>query len=46
MELLIMSFKIEGGDFDYFFENVKDIFTNDDLSVVNLEGPLTTATKC
>ena len=36
-------FKNIGGDFDYFFENVKDVFTNDDLSVVNLEGPLTTA---
>lgn len=31
------------GDFDYLFENVKDIFVNDDLSVVNLEEPLTTA---
>ena len=36
-------FKNVGGDFNYFFENVKDIFTNDDLSIVNLEGPLTTA---
>lgn len=34
-----------GGNFDYFFENVKDIFANDDLSIVNLEGPLTTAQK-
>ncbi len=36
-------FQNRGGDFDYFFENVKDVFANDDLSVVNLEGPLTTA---
>lgn len=36
-------FQNRGGDFDYFFENVKDVFLNDDLSVVNLEGPLTTA---
>ena len=36
-------FKNVGGNFDYFFENVKDVFTNDDLSIVNLEGPLTTA---
>lgn len=26
---------------EYFFANVKDIFDNDDLTVVNLEGPLT-----
>ena len=32
-----------GEDFNYFFENLKDVFANDDLSVVNLEGPLTTA---
>ena len=36
-------FQNRGGDFGYFFENVKDVFANDDLSVVNLEGPLTTA---
>jgi len=36
-------FQNRGGDFDYFFENVKDVFANDDLSIVNLEGPLTTA---
>lgn len=36
-------FQNRNGNFDYFFENVKDIFINDDLSVVNLEGPLTTA---
>lgn len=27
----------------YFFQNVKTIFENDDLSIVNLEGPLTTS---
>ncbi|MBQ6631355.1 MAG: CapA family protein [Romboutsia sp.] len=36
-------FQNRNGNFDYFFENVKDIFINDDLSIVNLEGPLTTA---
>lgn len=25
----------------YFFENVKDIFENDDFTLINLEGPLT-----
>lgn len=28
----------------YFFENVESIFSTDDLTIVNLEGPLTTAT--
>lgn len=28
---------------DYFFQNVKSIFEADDLSIVNLEGPLTTS---
>ncbi len=31
--------------YDYFFDNVRDIFRNDDLTIVNLEGPLTTETK-
>ncbi|MDF2594555.1 MAG: Capsule synthesis protein CapA [Clostridia bacterium] len=30
--------------YDYFFENVREIFESDDLTLVNLEGPLTTAT--
>lgn len=30
---------------DYFLKNVKDIFTQDDLTLVNLEGTLTTASK-
>ncbi|MGL5314322.1 MAG: CapA family protein [Peptostreptococcaceae bacterium] len=38
-------FNNRGGDFDYFFENVRDIFSEDDLTVVNLEGPLTTASN-
>jgi poly-gamma-glutamate synthesis protein (capsule biosynthesis protein) len=29
--------------YDYFLENVKDIFESDDLTFVNLEGPLTTS---
>ena len=32
-------------DFGYFFRNVKDIFEADDLTIVNLETTLTTATK-
>ena len=27
----------------YFFENVRDIFAADDMTIVNLEGPLTTS---
>jgi poly-gamma-glutamate synthesis protein (capsule biosynthesis protein) len=30
-------------DEGYFFQNVYDIFSSDDFTVVNLEGPLTTA---
>lgn len=29
----------------YFLENVYDIFSADDMTIVNLEGPLTTATQ-
>lgn len=29
---------------DYFFRNVRGVFAADDLTVVNLEGPLTTST--
>ncbi len=28
---------------DYFFENVRELFENDDFTIVNLEGPLTTS---
>lgn len=31
-------------DYSYYFKNVKEIFENDDYTVVNLEGPLTDAT--
>lgn len=34
----------QGKDATYFLRNVKSIFENDDLTIVNLEGPLTTAT--
>lgn len=30
---------------DYFFQNVRSIFEADDLSIVNLEGPLTTSNE-
>ena len=29
--------------YDYFFENVRSLFASDDLTIVNLEGPLTTS---
>ncbi|WP_304340206.1 CapA family protein [Metaclostridioides mangenotii] len=31
-------------DYSYFLKNVKPIFENDDITIVNLEGPLTTST--
>lgn len=34
-----------GGDLSYFFANVYDIFSQDDLTLVNFEGVLTNATK-
>ena len=30
-------------DFGYFFQNVRDIFAEDDMTIVNLEGVLTTS---
>lgn len=33
------------GDPSYFFANVRDVFSSDDLSIVNLEGTLTEATQ-
>lgn len=30
---------------DYFFENVKEVFESDDITYINLEGPLTTYTQ-
>ncbi len=36
---------VEKYGYDYFLQNVKDIFENDDLTFVNLEGPLTTSTQ-
>lgn len=32
-------------DYSYFLKNVAETFANDDLTIVNLEGPLTTATE-
>ena len=37
--------ELQDGDFAYFFNNVKHIFEADDLTIVNLETTLTTATK-
>lgn len=37
-------FKKQNNDYSYFFKNVKSIFENDDITIVNLEGPLTTST--
>ncbi|MGO0882972.1 CapA family protein [Clostridioides difficile] len=38
-------FERQGKDYDYFLKNVKPIFEKDDLTVVNLEGPLTDASE-
>lgn len=35
--------EVQKKDYSYFMKNVKPIFENDDLTIVNLEGPLTTA---
>jgi poly-gamma-glutamate capsule biosynthesis protein CapA/YwtB (metallophosphatase superfamily) len=35
---------LQKSNYSYFMKNVKHIFENDDLTIVNLEGPLTTAT--
>lgn len=34
----------EVGEFNYFFENVKSVFEEDDLTIVNFEGTLTDST--
>jgi len=31
--------------YDYFFENMQELFANDDVTVVNLEGPFTDSTN-
>lgn len=38
-------FQKHSGDYGYFTQNVKSIFTNDDMTIVNLEGTLTNASK-
>lgn len=38
-------FENQNQNHGYFFENVKKIFEEDDLTIVNLEGPLTSATN-
>ncbi len=38
-------YKNLGGDTSYFLKNVKSVFEKDDLTIANLEGPLTTAEK-
>lgn len=35
--------ELQGGDFSYFFRNVKDVFEEDDITIVNLETTLTKA---
>lgn len=35
----------QGNDSSYFLKNVKSVFEQDDLTIVNLEGPLTSATS-
>lgn len=36
--------EINGYDYSYFFRNVYDILSQDDLTIANLEGPLTDST--
>ncbi|GAA0864350.1 CapA family protein [Paraclostridium tenue] len=36
-------FENQGQEYSYFLKNVSDIFSKDDLTVLNLEGPLTTS---
>ena len=36
---------VEEYGYDYFFRNVRHVFEADDLTIVNLEGPLTTVEK-
>lgn len=38
-------FKEKNKDYSYFFKNVKPIFDTDDLTIVNLENPLTNASN-
>lgn len=38
-------FENQGQDYGYFLKNVKKIFEEDDLTVANLEGPLTSASN-
>ncbi len=34
---------VKKNGYDYFLKNVRDIFESDDITIVNLEGPLTTS---
>ena len=36
---------VEESGYDYFFTNVRPLFESDDLTIVNLEGPLTSSPK-
>jgi len=36
---------VQQSGYDHFFANVRELFQSDDLTIVNLEGPLTTAEK-
>ncbi len=38
------TFEQQGENYGYFFKNVKEIFEQDDFTIVNLEGVLTTST--
>lgn len=38
-------FEQQGGNYAYFFQNVREIFEQDDFTIVNLEGVLTTSTS-
>ena len=36
---------VDKNGYEFFFKNVRDIFAEDDLTIINLEGPLTASTE-
>lgn len=44
-ESFMEEFEKQNRNYGYFFENIREIFANDDLTIVNLETTLTNATK-
>ncbi|WP_129724744.1 CapA family protein [Xylanivirga thermophila] len=44
-DIFTTEWKHQNKDYSFFFKNVRSIFEKDDATIINLEGPLTTATK-